>query len=265
MSKQLFLDKYFGNKFEMEEKIVRILNWNVRNPSYQRATKQCRYIEKLKPHLILLTELKSSSGLRYFKERFSYLDYDLFYEFPEEDYFILIACIFETCEIPTRTEFLPHRMKGIYFKYRDIKGKFFGIYVPSRGPKEKRNVNKRKFQNSVMKTLDEIRNKVKVSRLIIGGDLNVIDPYHIPKYPIFGNWEYEFYEKFTEIGLIDAFRKVNSHQDYSWFGKEGDGYRFDHLFVSKDLENRIKSCYYDHTVREKKLSDHSSMILELEL
>jgi len=266
MTRQLFLDMYMRNKFKMDEKVLRILNWNVRNPSYERAAKQCKYIEGLKPHIILLTELKSYNGLKYFNDRLSYLGYNLFYEPQEDDYFIFIASIFEkTHEIPIRTDFLSHRMKGIYFECKDINGKFFGVYVPSRGPKEKRNVNKRKFQDSVIRTLDEIRERVKISKLIIGGDLNVIDPYHIPKYPIFGDWEYEFYEKFIKIGLIDAFRKVNSHQDYSWFGREGDGYRFDHLFVSKDIENKIKSCYYDHSVREIKLSDHSAMILELEL
>lgn len=264
MSKQIFLDKYTGSEFKLDERSLRILNWNVRNPSYQRATKQCKYIEKLKPHIILLTELKSPNGLKYFEERLSYLGYNLFYEFPTDDYFILTACFFKSYELPIKTDFLPHRMKGIRIMHKNFNGYFFGIYVPSRGPKERRNVNKRKFQNSVMKTLDKIK-RVITTNVIIGGDLNVIDPFHIPKYQIFGDWEFEFYEKFIEIGLVDAWRVKNSEQDYSWFGREGDGYRFDHLFVSKNLKNKIKKCYYDHNVRESKLSDHSAMILDLEL
>ncbi len=258
MSYQIFLDNA-KSKYKVDENILRILNWNVRNPSFKRAVKQCKYIENLKPHLILLTELKSVNSLKYFKERLSYLGYKVFYDLPNDDYFILVASIFDSFKLPIETDFLSHRMKGIIIKEKELK--FIGIYVPSRGPKEMRNVNKRKFQYSVMKVLDKFERQTKI---IIGGDLNVIDPFHIPKYPVFGDWEYEFYEKFIKIGLFDAFREVNNFQDYSWFGREG-GYRFDHLFVSKDLKDKIKRCYYDHNVRKEKLSDHSSMILELEM
>jgi exonuclease III len=265
MSKQVFLDNYFqGVSYKVNKEVVRILNWNIRNPSFLRATKQCRYIEHLRPHIILLTELRSGSGLKYFEQRLSYLGYQLFYEYPGDDYFVLIASIYEASEIPMKTDFMPHRIKGIVTR-GDIEGTFIGIYVPSRGPKERRNVNKKMFQESVMRFLDALKEKRGVKNTIIGGDLNVIDPSHIPKYSIFGEWEYDFYNKFIEIGMKDAFKLVNTQQDYSWFGREGDGYRFDHFFVSEDLKEKVIKCYYDHSVREKRLSDHSSMILELKL
>ncbi|MEM2100193.1 MAG: hypothetical protein QXP45_02490 [Thermoproteota archaeon] len=267
MSRQSFLIRYLENgHFKTDEEILRIINWNVRNPSYQRAIRQCKYIEKLNPHVILLTELKSINGLNYFKEKLLYWGYKLFYDLPKSnDYFVLIASIFEACEMPIKADFLPHRMKMLEIKSKKFDGKFIGLYVPSRGPIERRNIDKREFQESVVKILDKLEKRGEEMKLIAGGDLNVIDPSHVPKYTVFGDWEFEFYEKFINIGLIDAFKSVNFHQDYSWFGREGDGYRFDHLFVSSDLKDKIKRCYYEHSVRENNLSDHSAMVLELEL
>jgi len=44
-------------------------------------------------------------------------------------------------------------------------------------------------------------------------------------------------------------------QDYSWFGREGNGYRFDHIFISQSL--------YIHEPRLQKISDHSIMYMKL--
>ena len=112
--------------------------------------------------------------------------------------------------------------------------------------------------------LHSLHQNKETINLIVGGDLNVIEPNHVPKYPIFGDWEYEFYNTFRRVGLVDAYRIFNPNaQEYSWFGKFNDGYRFDHLFISKYfIEGPIK-CYYIHDPRISKLSDHSAMILIL--
>ena len=134
--------------------------------------------------------------------------------------------------------------------------------MPSRGPKEKRNVNKRLFQDSVIYLLNSLNQNKQTTNLVVGGDLNVIDPSHIPKYPIFGDWEYEFYNTFLEVGLVDAYGTLNPNvQEYSWFGKFDDGYRFDHLFISRCFRDDLIKCYYIHEPRISRLSDHSAMIL----
>ncbi len=71
-----------------------------------------------------------------------------------------------------------------------------------------------------------------------------------------------------ELGLADAFRACNGYEldDRSWYwknrGRTG-GYRLDHIFVSPHF--RVERCWYDHSVRERGLSDHSLMCAELEL
>ena len=67
-----------------------------------------------------------------------------------------------------------------------------------------------------------------------------------------------------EAGMVDGFRHVHGDvESYSWFSHKGNGYRYDHIYVSKDLLPLVKQCDYIHEARENKLSDHSPMILEL--
>lgn len=71
-----------------------------------------------------------------------------------------------------------------------------------------------------------------------------------------------------ELGMTDAFRACNGYGEPSpsWFwkncGRTG-GYRLDHIFVSRHFA--VQRCWYDHSVRERGLSDHSMMCAELGL
>ena len=40
--------------------------------------------------------------------------------------------------------------------------------------------------------------------VIVAGDLNVVEPGHQPRYPVFGGWEYDFYRSFAAAGMTDA-------------------------------------------------------------
>lgn len=72
----------------------------------------------------------------------------------------------------------------------------------------------------------------------------------------------------VELGMRDAFRDCNGWEvdAPSWFwknrGRTG-GYRLDHIFVSPHFE--VNRCWYDHSVREAGLSDHSAMFAEVVL
>lgn len=67
-------------------------------------------------------------------------------------------------------------------------------------------------------------------------------------------------------GIKDVFRYKNGDvREYSWYSHQGNGYRYDHFLAEESLLPLVKSCYYEHSVREAKISDHSPMILELGL
>jgi exodeoxyribonuclease-3 len=102
--------------------------------------------------------------------------------------------------------------------------------------------------------------------VIVAGDLNVLEPGHIPYHPVFGAWEYDFYRSFSDAGLADAYRAMHPDViEHSWFGRSGHGYRFDHAFVTTRHTAHVRSCAYLHAPRQQSLTDHAAMILTVEL
>ena len=99
--------------------------------------------------------------------------------------------------------------------------------------------------------------------VIVAGDLNV-EPGYIPHHAVFGDWEYDSYRSFAEAGLTDTYRAL--HPDapgHSWFGRSGQGYRFDHAFVATPHAGLIRSCRYRPEPRELCITDHAAMALVL--
>lgn len=68
------------------------------------------------------------------------------------------------------------------------------------------------------------------------------------------------------MGYADAWRMLHpSDREYSWFSHEGSGFRIDHAFVSAPLREHVKCCEYSHNERENDLSDHSLMVVEIDI
>ena len=77
-------------------------------------------------------------------------------------------------------------------------------------------------------------------------------------------WYSEYLAKFKEEGLVDAFRlQWGKVKEYSWYSPQGNGFRYDHCWVSNYIATNLRECFFDHEVRENKLSDHSLMHLKL--
>jgi exonuclease III len=140
-----------------------------------------------------------------------------------------------------------------------------GLYVPSRGPQQRRNENKRAFQNAVTTALPGFLTRFD-GPVIVAGDLNVVEPGHVPHLPVFGAWEYAFYQSVLDAGMTDAYRaKHPDALDHSWFGRSGTGYRIDHIFVTRQHAAQVRSCGYLQAPRQQGLTDHAAMTLTLAL
>jgi exodeoxyribonuclease-3 len=70
-------------------------------------------------------------------------------------------------------------------------------------------------------------------------------------------------------GLVDLWRREHGdRREHTWFshgrgGGSGRGFRIDHAFGSAKLAALVLGCRYDHAVRERGLSDHSALIVDL--
>lgn len=75
----------------------------------------------------------------------------------------------------------------------------------------------------------------------------------------------------SSTGFVDCWRREHGERlEYTWFsrpgrGGAGRGFRIDHAFASPRLAERVTACRYDHSVRERGVSDHSLLVLDLSL
>ncbi|MHB8597797.1 MAG: endonuclease/exonuclease/phosphatase family protein [Ktedonobacteraceae bacterium] len=247
-----------------QESELSIFCWNIANPSIQRAGQQAEWLRKRKENLLVLTEAKQSRGCVFLERYFQAYGYNIIFPKPEgNEYGVMIIS-----KLPLRTSsfsnsvsYIRSRVTSVTVQLQDEKLEIIGAYVPSRDTGYEKTQKKKLFLQVLAEAL---ASNTPSEKRIFCGDLNILEPNHIPHYPFFEDWEYDFYRALAKYQLNDAFRCLNPNdQEYSWVGRTEDGYRYDHCFVSTDILSSVRSCYYLHQPRIDKLSDHSAIIIEL--
>ena len=75
-----------------------------------------------------------------------------------------------------------------------------------------------------------------------------------------------YMDRVEQIGFCDLWRHRHpAGREYSWYSTRGNGFRIDHAFLSQCLAARAGPIRYSHAERLAGLSDHSPLILELEI
>ena len=162
--------------------------------------------------------------------------------------------------------------------------KIHNFYVPAGGdvPDTKLNV---KFNHKInfIKEMIKYFNQIKLKKTILVGDLNIA-PFendvwsHKQLLNVVSHTPVEtdlLIKLINESNWIDVGRKYVSKNKklYSWWSyrnkdwkKSNRGRRLDHIWVSEDLENSLKSYLSCKEIRDwEKPSDHVPLILELSL
>ncbi len=242
--------------------------WNIANPSKKRAEIQSVWLRKQNADVLILTECKNSEGCLFIEKYLRAYGYNVVFPKPEDnEYGVLIASKHKI----TQTSF----SKGIdYIQSRVVSValqttlfsneiEIVGTYIPSRDVSEEKITRKKRFIDSLVTNFQKYSFQ---PFSVFCGDFNILEPGHRPHYSIFQDWEYDFYNSLSN-SMKDAFRYSNpeEYQEYSWVGHTGDGYRYDHCFISKELIPYLQFCYYLHDTRTEKLSDHSAIITEFAL
>ncbi|HEX9337165.1 MAG TPA: endonuclease/exonuclease/phosphatase family protein [Pseudonocardiaceae bacterium] len=245
--------------------VLRLLTWNVQHASPERARRQGAWLADSDADVLVLTEVSESDGGRALAQALHESGFTTYTPTGAvQDYRVLLAARGATLEPVhgVRAPYLPHRCLAARLHAAGLSIGVMGLYVPSRGGKQGRNVAKRSFQSAVTAVLSELAEKFPSADgpLIVAGDLNVLEPGHQPHHAVFGAWEYDFYRAFTNAELADAFRHLHPHAvQHSWHGRSGAGYRFDHIFCSRQHLPQVTDVGYLHEPRLTGLSDHSAM------
>lgn len=141
-----------------------------------------------------------------------------------------------------------------------------GMYVPNRGNDPTKMSRKKTYLDCWLRHLLNAPSP-KRERVLLG-DLNVVPtsqrPIFLPQEP----FEYRWYEGLDrDAGFYDAAVMHNaSRHESTWVAHTGEGYTYDHVMPSRTLLKRVVKFAYDHSTRSRQaVSDHSAIILSLEL
>lgn len=150
----------------------------------------------------------------------------------------------------------------------------YNIYFPNGGSGPERHQFKQKFLKDLLEHLQfEIR---KGKEIIVVGDYNVAhqdidvyDPTGLALVSGFLPEEREWFNKFFELGFVDAYRHFNPDKNkvYSWWSYKdmarlkNNGWRIDYICITKGLVPYLKSC---EVLMSHVGSDHCPVIAEFE-
>jgi exodeoxyribonuclease III len=268
-TRQLPLIPRPGPVHAADTSMIRLLVFNTQHAAPARARRQAAWIASQETaDLVILTEVGPGPGGHALATALAEHGYTsvLAPESVSPDYRTMLASRGpDLLPVSSGIDVLPHRSPAATISMADRSIGLLGLYVPSRGPKNRRNENKRAFQNAVTQALPAFLARYG-GPVVVAGDLNVIEPGHSPHHPVFGDWEYDFYRSFSSAGLIDTYRLL--HPDtagHSWYGRSGQGYRFDHAFITRRQSDQVLACDYLHAPRQQNLTDHAAMTLTVAL
>lgn len=240
-----------------------VLTFNLNNPSRERAERQLAWLSGRPEHLMVLTEAVPSKGCAFLAASFREAGFAV--HFPEpgagERGVMIVSRLPVSGNAPCAVGYLPFRAASVSIDTDSGPLDLIGLYVPSRDATPAKTERKRRF-------LDACQQAIPTGRLpharIVMGDFNLLEPDHHPRYRFFQPFEYDFYTWLGSTGYRDAFRTLHpGAEEYSWVGRTGDGYRYDHAFVSTALAAHVTECGYLHEPRTTRLTDHSALTLQL--
>lgn len=244
---------------------LRVLTVNIGNPSPGRARRQALWLVHRTEHVLVLTETKSSRGCALLADELTAHGWELFGRTaPDKAYGTLIATRVPAEEDPWagKATVLPERTASVRVPTPAGPLRVAGTYVPSRDATPEKVRRKKEFladYTAQLVALDDVPT-------VLLGDLNILERTHRPRYPIFQAFEYDAYDAHQAAGLHDVFRHLHPNVDaYSWVGRTGDDYRYDHAFASTALLPEITACEYldEPRVGVTCWTDHSALRLEL--
>lgn len=258
----------FGDAEAVEDDLarheLRLLAWNLQSPSLERVRRQLTWMYETRSNVLVLTEVKLGDGAAHLAKDLDSNGFTVLRPAhgPDDRYVNVIA----TKGYDVRPVALPSespRFSGARLSSHAGELDVVALYSLTNGMTVQSSRSRAAFQQDVLRALAvRLRAEPDVP-LLVAGDFNVLEPGHIPSSDLFEEHDYAFYRGLEQLGLLDAYRRLQPDgTDLSWYGPQG-GQRLDHAFTSPVLAGRLTECGFDHTARTTRLSDHSALTLTL--
>lgn len=228
--------------------MLKILSWNIQQGGGRRVLQIIQQLVDFNPHIIVLSEFRNNKSGKLITSHLAKAKYTFQYI---------------TAASPNQNSvFIASKIEGSPRYFRDYDEHFpdnvialdfdafslYGMYLPH------------KKKHILFDLLIEECQRDRPTIMV--GDFNTGKNFIDQKKSSF--WYTDKLAKLEELGMTDAFRHIHGDvREYSWYSHQGNGYRYDHTYVSEALLPVISACYYLHDWRENGLSDHSPMMLVL--
>ncbi|WBB93370.1 endonuclease/exonuclease/phosphatase family protein [Verrucosispora sp. WMMC514] len=247
--------------------MLSILTLNIQATSRRRADGLLRWLADRPEQILLLTETSAGDGTAYLLDQFRRAGCHVHHPpLPGDRGAAMIS------RIPVTAR--PDLTAGLSVPGRAVAATIdtepavtvLGVYVPSSDRAPAKVARKRAFLASLTDTLDRMTADER-AHLVLGGDYNVIPRDHQPPYPgVWRPFEYALFDTLTAAGLTDAHTHLAPGvQQHSWFGRAGNGYRFDYWHIGAALQDTIRGGGYLQEPREHGLTDHAAVTVDLDL
>lgn len=226
-----------------------ILSWNIQQGGGSRLHSIIKYVLKKKPQLVVLNEFKNNANgatLRTKLLQQGYLHQVVSNATADLNSVLIASKLPGNSQLFAKEELLfPQSMLKLSLEVFDV----YGVYFPHK-----------KKHNCFEVLIEDLQKTDRPA--IITGDYNSGKNFIDQKGDSF--WYENHLIKLEKMGYADAFRLIHDDKkEYSWFSHQGNGYRYDHTYISASLKPLVKDCFYDQQAREDKLSDHAPMFLVL--
>jgi len=230
---------------------MKILSWNIRQGGGTRITQIMKMVEQEAPNILTFSEFRNNeSGT---KIRTTLMKMGFRYQ-AVSDAEKNVNTAFIASKFPFNSKLFPRCDEN--FAHSIILADFgafnlYGMYLPH---KKKHKL----FDFLINEALPDSKPS------ILAGDFNTGHNFIDQAKDSF--WYTDKLKKIESMNYVDAFRlKHGDVKEFSWYSHQGNGFRYDHTYVHEDLAPIVGDCFYLHEYREANVSDHSPMVVTLQV
>lgn len=238
--------------------MLKILTWNInKGGSLQRINSIAQQINKHSADIVLLSEYWSGEkGVELQKQLREYgYAYVVTSNGEAKQNHLLFASRYPFEVLPSSYQREKYKERWLEIKLTQQDLHILGIHIPTSQDKQ----GKQDFWIEV----NDFASKNINNKAIILGDYNTGLSEDAQGVSFYGM---ESMRNLLDLGWIDTWRYTHGNfSGYSWYSTKGNGFRIDHVFVSPILQEVILESYFSHQERMSKISDHSVLIVELEI
>ena len=236
---------------------MKILSWNILHGGGKRAHEILDTIEKEQPDIVTLQEFRHGSSKQVLLDGLKGMGLDEQYV-PEttsaRDNSLVIASSY-------------HFQAQVFPKGSDIPARAIRAFFPDLAELNLLAVHlpQKKKQPPYLHALIDLDKDFLTENSLIIGDMNCGIPFEDSETKSF---EHTFlFQQLLRDGWVDAWRSRNpKKREYTWISsKQKNGFRYDHALASSKLDQKIRQIRYNHDVRINALSDHSLLLVDIDL